>query len=89
MQKRVIGYVCRVPALITTNPLFKKTGVLKLNNVYKLQICKLMCYTITGFDVDHNRFTLASSVYSHNTEFSNDYLLGDLSFMIFQHFVVF
>ena len=70
MQKRVIRYVCRVPALTTTNPLFKKTGVLILKDVYKLQICKLMRNTITGFDVEHNRFTLASSVHSHNTRFS-------------------
>ena len=44
--------------------------MLKLNDVYKLQICKLMCNTITGFDVDHNRFTFASSAHSHNTRFS-------------------
>ena len=25
---------------------------------------------MTGFDVEHNRFTLTSSVYSHNTRFS-------------------
>ena len=29
-----------------------------------------MCNTITGFDVEHNRFTLASSDHSHNTRFS-------------------
>ena len=70
MQKREIRYVCCLPALTTTNPLFKKTGVLKLNDVYKLQICKLMHNTITGFDVEQNRFTLASSVHSHNIRFS-------------------
>ena len=69
MHKRVIRYVCCVTGLTTTNPLFRKTGVLKLNDVYKLQICKLMPNTITGFDVEHNRFTLASSVHSHNTIF--------------------
>ena len=37
--------------------------------VYKLQTCKLMSNTITGFDVEHKRFTLASSIYSHNTKF--------------------
>ena len=43
-QKIMIKYVCCVPALTTTNPLFKrKTGQLKLNNVYKLQIFKFMC----------------------------------------------
>ena len=29
-----------------------------------------MCNTITGFDVENNRFTLANSVCSHNTRFS-------------------
>ena len=57
-----------MPALTSTNPLFKKTGVLKLNDVYKLQISK--CVTTTGFDVEHIRFTLASSVHSHYTRFS-------------------
>ena len=70
MQKRVIRYICGALAKTTTNSLFKKTGVLKLNDVNKLQICKFMCNTITGFDLEHNRFTLASSVHSHNTRFS-------------------
>ena len=38
--------------------------------MYKLQTCKLMPNTITEFDVEHNRFALASSVNSHNTRFS-------------------
>ena len=52
-----------MPALTTTKPLFEKTGVLKL------QIYKLIHNTITGFDKDHNRFTLASSVHSHSIRF--------------------
>ena len=28
-----------------------------------------MRYTITGSDVEHNRFTLASSVHAYNTKF--------------------
>ena len=59
-------FVC---TLITTNPLFKKTGVLTLNYVYKLQICKLLSNTITGFNVEHNRFTFSSPGHSHNTRF--------------------
>ena len=70
MQKRVVRYVCRVPALTPTNPLFIKTGFLKLNEVLKLQICKLMQNTIRGFEVDHNCFTPVSSLHSHNTRFS-------------------
>ena len=70
MQKRIVRYVCRVPALISTNPLFVKTGLLKLNDVFKLQVCKLMQNSMTGFDVEHKSFTLASSLHSHNTRFS-------------------
>ena len=69
MQKRIIRYVCCLPALTTTNPLFEKKCVLKLNDVYKLQVCKLMLNTLIGFDVEHNGFTLASFVHSHNTRF--------------------
>ena len=71
-QKRVIWYDFRVPSLTTTNPLFKKTDVLKLNYVYKLQICKLMLNTITGFDVEHNRFTLVSCVHLSNKGFNEN-----------------
>ena len=63
-------YVCRVPALTPTNPLFIKTGFLKLNEVLDLQICKLMQNTISGFEVDHKCFTPVSSIHSHNTRFS-------------------
>ena len=59
MQKRVIRYVCHVPALTTRNPFFQ-TSVLKLNDVYKLQICKLMRNTITGSDVDNNTIYIAN-----------------------------
>ena len=47
-----------------------KTGVLKLNNVFKLQVCKLMWNSVNGFDNEHKIFTLASSLYSNNTRFS-------------------
>ena len=37
--------------------------------MHELQVCKLMHNTITGFDVNHNRFTFSSSVHSQNTKF--------------------
>ena len=49
----VCRYVCRVPDLTPTNQLFVKTGLLKLNDVFKLQVSKLMQNSITGFDVEH------------------------------------
>ena len=38
--------------------------------MYRLQFCKLIHNTITGCDVDQNRFTLASFARSHKTRFS-------------------
>ena len=70
MKKRKVWYVCRVPALAQTNPLFVKAGLLKLNEVFKLQICKLMQNSMTGFNVEHKSFTLAGSLHSYNTRFS-------------------
>ena len=70
MQKRIVRYVCYVPALTPTKPLFVKIGLLKLNDVFKLQVCKLIQNNMTGFDVEHKSFTLTSSLHSHNTRFS-------------------
>ena len=70
MQKRIVRYVCRVPVLTPTNPLFVKTGLLKLIDVFKLQVCKLMKNNMTGFHVGHKSFTLACTLHSLNTWFS-------------------
>ena len=56
-----------MPALTPTNPLFVKTCLLKLNDVVKLQVCKLMQNSMTGLDTGHKSFTLAGSLHSHNT----------------------
>ena len=72
MQKRMVRYVCCVPALTPTNPLFVKTGLLKLNDAFILQVCELMQNSLTGFDVEHKSFTFASSLHSHNTRFSKN-----------------
>ena len=69
----VCRYVCRVPDLTPTNQLFVKTGLLKLNDVFKLQVCKLMQNSMTGFYVEHKSFTLASSLHSHNIKFSKKF----------------
>ena len=70
MQKRIVRYVCRVPALTPTNPLFVKTGLLKLIDVFKLQLCILMKNNMPGFHVGHKSFTLACTLHSLNTWFS-------------------
>ena len=56
MHKRIVRYVCCVPALTPTNPLFVKTGVLKLSDVFKMHVYKLLQNNMTGFDVVHKSF---------------------------------
>ena len=51
-------------------PWLQQTLCLKNTGELKLQICKLMCNTITGFDVENNGFTLASFVHLNSTSFS-------------------
>ena len=72
MQKRIVRYVCRVPALTPTNSLFLKTGILKFNEVFNLQVCKLMLNTLRGFEVDHSCFTPVSMVHTHYTRHSKN-----------------
>ena len=55
--KKIVRFVFRVPALTQTNPLFVKTGLLKLNDMFKLQVCKLMQISMTGFDVEHKVYS--------------------------------
>ena len=63
MQKRIVRYVCYVPALTPTNLLFIKVGFQKLKELLDLQICNLMQKNIRGFESDHNYFTLQSIHY--------------------------
>ena len=49
--------------------------MLKSYDVYKLQIYKLISDTVTGFDLEHNKFTLASSIHLHNKIFSKKLIL--------------
>ena len=58
--------LCLSCACLDDNKFF----VLKLNDVFKLQVCKLIHNITTGFDVKYNRFPLASSVHLQNTRFS-------------------
>ena len=57
MQKLIVRRVCRVPVLIPYNTMFLKTDLLTLNEVFDLQVCKLMQHALAGFNVDHSNFT--------------------------------
>ena len=57
---------------LPTNSLSVKTGILKFNEVFNLQVCKLMLNTLRGFEVDHSCFTPVSMVHAHNTRHSKN-----------------
>ena len=66
-----------MPALIPTNLLFLKTGIPKFNEVFNLQVCKLLQNTLRGFEVDHSCFTQVNMVHTHNSRHSknNDFVV--------------
>ena len=55
--------MCLLCACHDHNKPFKKTDAFKLNDVYKLKSWKLTPNVLIGFDVEHNKFTLARSVH--------------------------
>ena len=68
--KTVVRCVFCVPVLTPTSSLFIKVGLLKLNELFELQILKLMQPYLTGFDVNHISFTTSCLVHLHGTVFS-------------------
>ena len=52
--------------------MFVKIGLLKVNDVFKLQVCKLMKNGMTGLNVENDSFTLASSLHWHKEEFQKN-----------------
>ena len=42
LQKRAVRIICNVPYLEHTNPLFIKTGILKMRDLYTIQVCTFM-----------------------------------------------
>ena len=56
-----------------TNPLFLKTGLLKLNEMFDSQVCKLMQCTMTLFNVDHSSCTPVYLVHLHGKKISKGF----------------
>ena len=48
-----------------TNSLLIKTSYLKTNEVFKLQVCKLMLETLSRFEIEQSCFTPISMVHTH------------------------
>ena len=70
---RIITYNDALPLvpgpLLPTDPLFYKMDILKVNDIFKLQVAKFIidCLQLTSPIIFHNWFTLNYTVHNHNT----------------------
>ena len=80
LQKKAIRIVKNVPYLDHTNPLFKELQLLKIDDLFKLQILLYMHKTINdhGDDVLLNNLTLHSQRHSYETRSANVYVVPRL-----------
>ena len=69
LQKRAVRIIRKESRLSHTDPIFKELNLLKINNIYRLQLLK--CY----FKYEHNllpkyfdvfKFRLNSEIHAHN-----------------------
>ena len=89
LQKRVVRYICKVSSRTSTHSLFKTIELLKLDEIYELQIGKLMHKVKCNLTVCENRLIDITNIHNHNTRLaakSNYYFnrprtnLGKISF---------
>ena len=68
LQKQVISITARSAFDAHTEPLFKKLGILNVDNIYKLQVGKFMYLYKAGLLADSlNMFSLMNQVHSYET----------------------
>ena len=69
LQKKSIRAIYRLPFNAHTNDFFKTNNILKINELYKLNLCSLVFkYTRPSIDLPStNRFQSLANIHSHNT----------------------
>lgn len=74
LQKKCIRNVCNKPFNEKSSPLFKTLNILKLTDLYKVQVCKLMCAYTHGLSPSglQNLFIANSAFHDHNTRIRNE-----------------
>ena len=70
LQKRVIRYISKVSSRTSTHSLFKDLKLLKLNEIYELQVGKLMYKVNSNLTVGENRLTDLNNMHNYNTRLS-------------------
>ena len=67
LQKRAVRSVCSKSYLAPTNPLFIQTKILKLPDLYHLNICKLVRKMLDGKLEGNLELTNINQIHDHNT----------------------
>jgi hypothetical protein len=69
MQKKIVRSISNVDINTHTEPLFVKLNVLKIEDIYKMEICKFMYNYINGDVVEPlcNMFDSTDNVHTHHT----------------------
>ena len=70
LQKRAIRIISRVPRLTHTSPLFHKLGLLKIADIYTLQISKIMYKYNSNDWLGSYEMATVKETHSHFTRFS-------------------
>ena len=70
LQKRVIRFICKADYRAHTNPLFKDLELLKLNDVYKLEIGKMVHKIKSNLLVGEHDLISLNKIHNHNTRIS-------------------
>jgi hypothetical protein len=71
LQKRIIRNICYQPARTHTNQLFLENDILKLNDIQKLQIAKLMHKYFKEHNKGHFHSTILSDKHNYNTRLAS------------------
>ena len=73
LQKSVIKTICNKNRREPSTPLFKRLGILKLNDLYTFQTAKLMFKLKNGTIVGENTLTEISNIHYHNTRLADNF----------------
>ena len=76
MQKTIIKIILNKPKRTESTPLFRNLELLKLDDIYKFQMGKMM-HKIKNITVGENKLTMVNEIHNHNTRQSaaNNYFI--------------
>ena len=70
LQKQSIRNICHQPRLTHTTPLFSSLSTLKLSDIYKLQVAKLIYNNLQNNTIGENSLVKLATKHNYNTRAS-------------------